>query len=105
MKQSDLKKGLEFSFSTSKNIDDFRVAEVSFMESIGMFTIQFNGALFCFKTFSGMKKRLDKLIEKWNLEDITDSVREQNSNSELIASAPELQNSLNHIFSSKQFKM
>jgi hypothetical protein len=99
MKQSDLKKGLEFSFSTPKNIDDLRIAEVTFSDKLNKFCIMFNGQLFTFKTFSGMKKKLDNLIKKWDLEDITDSVREQNSNANLIEAAPELLNSLKQAFS------
>lgn len=67
MKKSDLKNGQVFKFSTPENQEDFRIAEVSFMESIRMFTIQFNGGLFTFKTFSGMKGKLNKMTEKWNL--------------------------------------
>jgi hypothetical protein len=75
MKQSDLKNGLEFSYCTPNTVNDFRVAEASFNNTLNRFCIMFNGKIFSFKTFLGMKRKLDDLIKKWSLEDITHFVR------------------------------
>jgi hypothetical protein len=53
--------------------DDFRIAECSFRNETtntwaNGFKIQFNGALFSFKTFNAFEKKLDQLKDDFNLE-------------------------------------
>lgn len=68
IKASDLKNGKEFHFTTPETTDDLRTAEVSFNKNIQRFCIWFNGSLFSFKSFNGMKNKLKQLISDWNLE-------------------------------------
>ncbi len=51
---------------------DFRVAECGFRNEpkntwANGFKIDFNGALFSFKTFSGFQNKLNQLTKDWNL--------------------------------------
>lgn len=60
-------------FCNRTSSDDFRIAECSFRnESTNTwangFKIQFNGALFSFKTFNAFEKKLNQLKADFNLE-------------------------------------
>lgn len=79
MTQLELKKGTRFLFDnerhqTSIGKDDIRCAEVFFEESktqswVTGFKIMFNGALIhSSKTFWPLKKRLDRLVNDWELD-------------------------------------
>ena len=61
-------------FQESIGNDDIRIAELRQIQDHSWangFTIEFNGeVLHSSKTFSSFQKRLNKLIEKWNLEEI-----------------------------------
>jgi len=53
--------------------DDFRQAECSFRNEVrnswaNGFKIQFNDALFSFKTFKAFEKKLNQIIKDWSLE-------------------------------------
>lgn len=46
--------------------EDLRCADVSFNDGLNV-CIWFNGKLETFKSYKGMKLRLDKIIETWSL--------------------------------------
>ena len=66
MTERILKQGKEFHYVTPPQ-EDLRCADVSFSDKLRMFCIWFNGKLETFKSYQGMKIRLDKLIETWEL--------------------------------------
>lgn len=66
MTEITLKQGKEFHYVTPPQ-EDLRCADVSFNDGLRMFCIWFNGKLETFKSYKGMKLRLDKIIETWSL--------------------------------------
>lgn len=78
--QKKLKEGQNFFFSNENhqieiNDDDIRTAEVEFSGHgwSERFSIWFNGSLIhSSKTFGSMMNRLQKLVEDWNLEPISE---------------------------------
>jgi hypothetical protein len=76
MKNKELQAGKIFAFSNEAHQDkiggtDVREAEVEFNPITDNFTIFFNGAcIHASATFRPLKRRLAKLVEKWNLKEI-----------------------------------
>ena len=66
MTERILKQGKEFHYVTPPQ-EDLRCADVSFNDGLRMFCIWFNGKLETFKSYKGMKLRLDKIIETCSL--------------------------------------
>ena len=73
MNKKDLMNGIEFFFNNedyqiSIQNDDIRQATITYNWLLNCFIIWFNGKIIhSTKSFNSMKKRLEKLINDWNL--------------------------------------
>jgi len=74
MTEKLLKQGEQFHYETPSQ-DDLRCADVSFSSQLSMFCIWFNGKLETFRSYQGMKNRLDKLIQAWSLEKLNTGIK------------------------------
>lgn len=63
-----LRQGRQFRYETPPQ-EELRCADVSYNNELKTFCIWFNGKLETFRSFQGMKKRLDRLIQVRSLKE------------------------------------